>query len=122
MNDYHGWACSRGRGQPAAGGPVQVREDAVEVSLILEPRCFGLEQQRDLRRHDPDAAGGPHADLVQRSTDPMMTPVDPSVCPALLQEEPEHREVGGELLGGGGPAGSAASPDLVEGRLDPAPV
>jgi len=32
----------QGRGQPAAGGPVQVREDAVEVSLILDLGALAL--------------------------------------------------------------------------------
>jgi hypothetical protein len=88
----------QGRGQPAAGGPVQVREDAVEVPLILEPGCFGLEEQRDLGSYDRHAASGDDADLVQQPTDPMVTPEDPTVRPALLQEEPEHHGVGGELL------------------------
>jgi hypothetical protein len=35
----------QGRGQPAAGGPVQVREDAVEVSLILESWCLALKSR-----------------------------------------------------------------------------
>jgi hypothetical protein len=112
----------QGRRQPAAGGPVQVGEGAVEVPLVLEPGCLGFGQQRDLRRHDGDAAGGPHADLVQGPGDRWVPAEHPTVPNVLLQQEAEHGGVGGELLGGGGPAGSAASPDLVEGRLDSVPV
>jgi hypothetical protein len=88
----------------------------------LYPGCLGLEQQRDLRRHHGDAAGGPHADLMQGPPDRWVPAEHPTVPGVLLQQEAEHSGVGGELFGGGGPAGSAASPDLVEGRLDPAPV
>jgi hypothetical protein len=71
----------QGRGQPAAGGQAQVREDAVEVPLILEPGCFGLEEQRNLGSHDRHAASGDHADLVQQPTDPSVTPEDPNGPP-----------------------------------------
>lgn len=51
-----------------------------------------------------------------------MPPEHPATRGALLQREPEHCRVGGELVGTGRATGAAASPHLMERRLDSAPV
>ena len=73
-----------GRCKPGPGGAIQVGHDAVEVPLVLEPGCLGLEQQCDLWTHERDPIGGRRPELVQRPGDSGVAPIRPAAGTALL--------------------------------------